>query len=468
MPLIGTEPVSAAELRALPLFSEDPPEAIEWIAERMTAASLATGEVFVEAGDPVDTMIVVLEGEIHFLREGDPYAGPFIGRQGQASGVLPFSRMKVSRGRGLAAVPTRLAYMNATHLRELVYRAPCLAQKLISEMMDRTREATQVDERGSKLLALGKLSAGLAHELNNPAAAATRSAARLRELLLQRRQDALELRTTVIPREASDLISALGESFSECDSSPGQRDALEQADREMEMSDWLESRGMDGNLAADLAEASIAPAQLEPLMRLIPKEFAERGLRILSADYQILCLTREVEEAARRIAELIQAVKSYSFMDQAPLGAVDIEAGLDVTLRIFQHELKRGVTVKRLFAGNLPRIQANGGDLNQIWTNLIDNALDAMRSMPIAEQVLTVLTRREPEAILVEIGDSGPGIPVDLQGRIFEPFFTTKSVGDGTGLGLDIVRRIIFNHKGKLNLSSRPGSTVFHVRLPLT
>jgi signal transduction histidine kinase len=459
-------PIPVEELLALELFSEDPPEAIAWIAEQMSERTLEAGEEFVSPGEPVNDLIIVLDGETHYGRDNDPYGQIFVRKRAHAAGVLPFSRIKVARGYGRAAVKTRLAMLDAKHLRELVYRAPCLAQKLVSEMTDRTRQTTQFDERANKMLALGKLSAGLAHELNNPAAAVTRSAARLRELLRQRRADALALRTIVIPVEVSDLMGSLGESFADCPAIPA-LDPLEKADREQDLGDWLEQNSVDSCIASDLVEAGITAQQLAPIIGKVDTTTLELGLRILAADYQILCLTREVEEAAQRISGLVQAVKTYSYMDQTPLSEVDVEAGLDVTLRIFQHRLKRGIQVKRVYAGNLPRLEANGSELNQVWTNLIDNALDAMEAMPPASQVLTVRTCVEGKVLLVEIGDNGPGIPDDIQGRIFEQFFTTKPMGEGTGLGLDIVRRIVVNHKGTIHLESRPGETIFQIRLPL-
>jgi signal transduction histidine kinase len=199
---------------------------------------------------------------------------------------------------------------------------------------------------------------------------------------------------------------------------------------------------------------------------MISQEAFSHGLRILVCDYQILCLTREIEEASRRISDLVQAVKSYSYMDQTPLSEVDVEQGIDVTLRMFQHQLKHGIQVEREFDGHLPKVPANGSELNQIWTNLIDNAIDAVATLPTGERVLKIRTAAEPEFVLVEVVDNGPGVPPEIQGKIFDPFFTTKPVGEGTGLGLDIVQRIVRTHQGLIRLESRPGRTAFQVRLP--
>jgi len=454
------------ELATFPLFADDDRPALDWLASHFEIRCFEAGDVLIEEGAPATEFFVVLEGEIQFRMLGDPSASVFVRIPGQPSGVLPFSRMKVARGRATAIRRSRIVVMPASQLRELVYRAPNLAQKLVAEMTDRTRETTRIAERTEKMLALGKLSAGLAHELNNPASAVVRSAAKLRETLMRRRDEAIHMRGEPIPPEAQRIIGALGESIAECASGTAGLDALQRADQEADLSDWLEESGAPPEVAGDLIEAGITASQLSPLMSLLSKEAVSHGLRILVCDHQILCLTREIEDASRRISDLIQAVKSYSYMDQTPLSEVDVEQGLDVTLRMFQHQLKHGVEVRREFSGDLPKIPANGSELNQIWTNLIDNAIGAMTSVPVGEKTLEVRTKLEPDFVLVEIADNGPGIPTEIQGRIFDPFFTTKPVGEGTGLGLDIVQRIVRTHQGLIRLESKPGRTVFQVRLP--
>ena len=459
---------SPEELLRLPLFEGESRESVEWIASLMTLRSFEPGEILSQPGDPVNEFQVVLEGEIHYGRPDDPASPVMIAHEGQAIGVLPFSRLKTALGRAQAVRFTRLAGMDAAHLRELVYRAPVLAQRLVSQMTDRTRETARTVENSNRLLALGKLAAGLAHELNNPAAAAVRSSSRLRELINLRRQRAIAFPAEQIPAAAAALAMRLSDSVTECHSPPGTLDELERNDRESELSDWLEEKGLPGWLASGLTDAGITSGQIAPLAELLSVRALSLALETLVDDHEILCLTRELEETSHRISDLILSIKTYSYMDQSPVAEVDVEQGIELTLRMFQHRTRSGVQVSRRYAEGLPRIRANGSALNQIWTNLIDNSLDAIESMPKDQpRVLSVRTCQEPSAILVEIGDNGPGIPADVQARIFDPFFTTKPVGEGTGLGLDIVQRIVRNHKGSIRVNSQPGKTVFQVRLPI-
>jgi signal transduction histidine kinase len=459
--------ITAEELANIPLFADDDHAALEWLAEHFAVHCYESGEIIIREGSPAKEFIVILEGEMHFRRAGDPYAPVFVRTAGHPTGVLPFSRLKVIGGRGIAVGRTRIAVMQSSELRELVYRAPNLAQKLVAEMTDRTREMARSEERSAKMLALGKLSAGLAHELNNPASAVLRSATLLREAQNKRRYEAIALRSHVIPAEAQGHLFKLSDAISDCEMGADKLDALQRADLESDLADWLQEHNLPEELAGDLIAAGIRAEHLAPFAKHLPPEYTEHGLRILMYDHQILCLTREIEEASRRISDLVQAVKAYSYMDKTPISEVDVEPGIDVTLRMFQHQLKHGFTVKRQFAGNLPKIPANGSELNQIWTNLIDNAIGAMNSQANGEKTLMVRTVLEPDDVLVEIADNGPGIPAEIRGRIFEPFFTTKQVGEGTGLGLDIVQRIVHSHQGNIRVESEPGHTSFQVRLPL-
>jgi signal transduction histidine kinase len=467
MPLDSCDRLTPDELAQIPLFADDDRAALVWLADHLEVRCYESGEIVFQEGSPAAEFMVILQGELHFRLPSDPYASVFVRTAGHPTGVLPFSRMKVISRRGTAIGRTRVAVMRSNDLRELVYRAPNLAQKLVGEMTDRTRESARSEERTAKMLALGKLSAGLAHELNNPASAALRSSTLLREALNNRRREAIGMRGEVFTPEAQALMIKLGEKVAECGGGTSNLDALQRADLASELADWLQERNFAVNIAGDLVDAGIRAEDLEPLTKILSHENSQRGMRLLSYDHQILCLTREIEETSRRISDLIQAVKAYSYMDKTPISDVDVEYGIDVTLRMFQHQLKHGFEVKREFAGNLPKIPANGSELNQIWTNLIDNAIGAMNSQPNGEKILTVRTLLEPEEVLVEFTDNGPGIPPEIRGQIFEPFFTTKPVGQGTGLGLDIVQRIVHSHHGSIRVDSRPGHTTFQIRLPL-
>src|SRR5271165_5726172 len=257
------------ELARFELFADDEPAALQWLAEHLEVRCYESGDLIIQEGAPAREFIVVLEGELHIRRQGDPYAPVFVRVGGQATGVLPFSRMKIIRGRGTAMGRTRLAVMPASELRELVYRAPNLAQKLVSEMTDRTRESAQFQERTDKMLALGKLAAGLAHELNNPASAAVRSSTLLAETLMRRRAQAISMRGVVMSPEAQNLLTTLGESIAGCSSGTQGEDALERADRESELADRLEKQGLPSELAGDLVGAGLTAEKLAPLAKLM-------------------------------------------------------------------------------------------------------------------------------------------------------------------------------------------------------
>ena len=457
--------ITADELGQLDLFKEDSRDALEWLAERFEVRCLHAGEQFVKSGDPARELLVLLEGELQFQTDDDRYGSAYILLPGMAAGVLPFSRLTVYRGTGMAMRRSRALWMDSHYLRELVYRAPCLAEKLVTRMIDRVRDTEQRSERTNKMLALGKLSAGLAHELNNPASALVRSSARLRELMALRRHHAIVLRGEPAPPEARIKMLSLSETIAESARNPRPLDELERADRAEELAQWMEAHQLPGELASALSEGGIDAAHIAPLLTPLSREALTHGLHILAADCEEANLSREIEEASHRIANLIKAVKAYSYMDRVPVSDVDVEEGIEVTLTMFQYKLKHEIEVKRNFDGHLPKVKANGGELNQIWTNLIDNAIDAMSDAET--KVLEIRTCKEANRILVEIADSGSGIPHEVQGRIFDAFFTTKGVGKGTGLGLDIVYRIVRSHHGTISFTSSPGRTAFQVRLPI-
>jgi signal transduction histidine kinase len=453
------------ELRKVPVFADLPEDQLAWLAERFEEVRLEPGAIFTRPGDPIEHLVVLLEGEFRWQPSDTPDGPSYTARAGQVTGLLPYSRLTRAEGTGRAILPTRALRLHKDHFPEMLRRMPELGKRLVALMSDRIRETTRLETQHEKLMALGKLSAGLAHELNNPASAARRAAGSLLEALEAVRDASLRLLQqplTNMQREAIARFEIEAAHRAPATSS----DPLEISDREERLTKWLEDRGVaePWSIASLLAESCIEPAELEGLAAEIGNAVIAPALARVARLLAIYGLVREIDNSTRRISDLVGAVKEYSYMDQPSSHEVDLQRGLENTLLIFGHRLKSGVTVVRDYAPDLPRICARGGELNQVWTNLIDNALDAMGG----QGELRVRTAREPGGVLVEIGDTGSGIPPEVLPRIFDPFFTTKGVGEGTGLGLDTACRIIRNHHGTIRAESTPGDTRFQVRLPLT
>lgn len=453
------------ELRRNPVFADLPEDQLAWLAERFEEIRFEAGEVFAREGEPVEYLVVLLEGELRLQRPDSPDGPTFTVMAGQVSGLLPYSRLTHYPGIGRAVRPSRLLRLHKSHFPEMLQRLPELGRRLVALMADRIRETTRLETQHDKLVSLGKLSAGLAHELNNPAAAARRAASSLLEALEAVRDASLRLLQHPLTNEQREAIARFEREAAQRTPSISPN-PLELSDREERITQWLEVRRVQEALkiAPVLAESCVETAKLEGLAGQIGESVLGPALERITAVLVIYGLVREIDNSTRRISDLVRAIKEYSYMDQAPFQEVDIHRGLENTLLIFGHRLKGGVTLMRDYDPDLPRVCGYGSELNQVWTNLIDNALDAMGQ----KGELRVRTARELDGVLVEIGDTGPGIPPEIQPRIFDPFFTTKGVGDGTGLGLDTACRIIRNHHGTVRLESKPGDTRFQVRLPLT
>jgi signal transduction histidine kinase len=451
-----------ARLQAISVFDDMAPADLAWFVAQSDEHRFAVGETIFHEGDAPDFMVVMLEGEMRARSEKLGPSGPvFTAKAGDITGMLPFSRLKVLSVTGRATAPTHLLTFHATHFPELFQRMPELARRLVGLLTDRVRSVTRTEQQSEKLAALGKLSAGLAHELNNPSAAAQRSAAALRDCLKRLRIAARS--TTIGPEDCAHLAereeeirAALGPSTF--------KDEFERVEREEAIQTWLEARHVaePWKLSPSLAETNITDAQLETFADAAGASLGPELTRF-STLLEMECIAEELENSSARISQLIKAIKEYSYMDQGALQEVDVERGIETTLTILHHKLKRGITVTRNYSSNLPKVMSSGSELNQVWTNLIDNAADAMKD----SGTLTLRTARENDFVLVEIADNGPGIPQDIQSRIFDPFFTTKGVGEGTGLGLDVVSRIVKNLGGQISVQSVPGDTRFQVRIPI-
>jgi signal transduction histidine kinase len=336
---------------------------------------------------------------------------------------------------------------------------PSVAGEIFRTMATRVRNVEGYSQQREKLASLGTMAAGLAHELNNPATAARRASAHLREVVDNIQCFACDLHRLLNPEQWQSLIDPSQ------NTAPVKLDSVTRSDREEEVATWLEVQGVtDGwKLAPAFVNVGISSKDLLALAGKLPRESLAPALGWLEANLSLNALLNEIDGSTARIAELVKAVKSYSHMDKSPMQEVDIHEGIENTLTMLGHKLKN-VTVTRKFDRAVPRIMAYGGELNQVWTNLIDNAIDAVKGTG----KICIATFLDDDQVVVEIADNGSGIPPEVQLHIFEPFYTTKGVGSGTGLGLMISNRIVADrHGGEIEFESEPGDTRFKVRLPI-
>jgi signal transduction histidine kinase len=439
-----------------------------WLALHGQEVMAKTGDVLYEEGAPAEHMVLILKGEIHVRRQhGGPMA-LFIGRTGQMTGLLPFSRMKVSGGQGFAISDVWGLLIHKSLFPEMLQAIPSMAQRVVTTLLDRVREVTRIEQQAEKLTALGKLAGNLAHELNNPASAAQRAASGLMTELRSNRENRFKLVNLCLSDEQIKAIECWEQKIFDRAAQAKELQAAALIPREEAMRAWLNKIGCPESweIAAQLAEESVTVVDLEELVTFLGEPEACVLLGFLA---RYLRSTRSVEtlvNSTARIFDLISAIKAYSYMDRAPILEIDVPAGLDATLQMLRSRIGN-VKVIRDYAPDLPRINAYGSELNQVWTALIENALEAMAETGEEDRQLRISARLEPDMLLVEIQDSGPGIRAELQDRIFEPFFTTKPPGQGLGLGLDNAMRIVRKHRGHLSVRSEPGDTCFRVRLPL-
>ena len=449
-----------AEHRAL---GKAPREEHAWLAAHGTLRRYPVGEVVTAKGTQAANLLIVLAG--HLVIRMDRGAGSHKIREmraGDLGGVMPYSRGASPPNDLVAEEPSEALAIPKESLAEMIQQCPSVTATLVHAMVDRARQFTSSDLRDEKLISLGKLAAGLAHELNNPASAVVRSAKTLSAAL-----DGAEV-------AARDLAAAhlSASQFASIEAARGMGTTQElvlmssvaRADREDAITEWLTDHGLSEESAIPLADAGVPVAALDALAAEVEGAGLEAGLRWLAASFVVRTLSWEIETAATRISDLVAAVKGFSYMDQALTPEpVDIRRGIaDVLTMLGGKTRAKSATVSVDLPADLPCAQAVGAELNQVWLNLLDNALDAVA----AGGHVAVTARGELDCVVVQIVDDGPGIPTDIQGRIFDPFFTTKGVGKGTGLGLDIVRRLLQRHEGDIGVESVPGRTEFQVRLP--
>lgn len=465
-------PVAARpeELRGCFLFESLTDEQLDWLVRHGTVETHDAGVDVYRQDGPAEYFYVLLDGDIQLVKLLDgtevvlssadqpgAYAGAtraFIstaGDQSYASSLRTVTRTRLFKLRAEDfGYVLKTWFPMAVHLLDGLFLGLTNAEALVGQ-----RE---------KLIALGALSAGLAHELNNPAAAEVRAAEALNGRLQEGRRAMVRLAPELSNDQLSTVLDLLAEAIERTRAAPS-LSTVDAGDLEDALSARLEHAGVEDawELAPALASAGVDESWLDRVMAATGVH-APDGVRWLSLALDIESLVGEIRSSAGRISELVGAMKEYSHLDRATFNELDIHDGLESTLPIFSHKLKKGIRLVRDYDRNLPPVCAQGGELKQVWTNIIDNALDAMGG----EGTLTIRTSRDRDCVVVEIGDTGPGIPLELQRRIFEPFFTTKDVGQGTGLGLDISYRIVVRrHHGDIRVESKPGDTRFQVRLPI-
>jgi signal transduction histidine kinase len=455
--------IEKSELLRVPAFADLPDDQIAWFLSQSQEMRVKAGDTYVRQGDPADSMFVILEGQFQWRGEFGGETVVLSGKPGDVTGVLPFSRMTQFTVSGRAVTDGRVLRFPVSLFPELVQKMPELVKRLVGMMSDRIRETTRIEQQRDRLASLGKLSAGLAHELNNPASAAKRATSQLRDILKKIRDASLELGRRDLTSAQKSEIEKLEASFTQQDVLPP--DPLTVSDLEDHLDSLLRSHGQNDlwQLAAGLARRNIRPEVLESLFAKLDGDTARAALVRISASVEVASLLHEIESSTSRISDLVGAIKEYTYMDQSPVQNVDIVRSLETTLTILNHKLKQGVVVQRDYQRVPLLVNSFGSELNQVWTNIIDNAIDAMGG----KGELRVRTYREDACVVVEIGDNGPGISPEIKPHIFEPFFTTKGVGQGTGLGLDTVQRLVKKHRGNIQVTSKPGDTRFQVWLPL-
>jgi signal transduction histidine kinase len=452
-------------LRQIPLFAELGEPDLKKLCSLVADVRLQAGEQLFRQGGVGELAYVIREGEIEISRYSDGREIPLaVRRPGEVIGEMALLEEAPRMASARARTPSVLLAIGRGELGELLTSSPTAARSMLGTVTQRLRETEAALRQSEKMAQLGTLAAGMAHELNNPAAAALRGAEELREAfgeLLRGPNRVAGLGLTAEQfQELARRMQGAGQSQARV------LGALERGDLQEQVERWLEAHGVEdgGQMAAELVEMSYDLEELGRVEHSYPGKQLAEILHLLGVSCRASNLLAEISQGAREISSIVKAMKSYVYLDQAPVQEVDLHEGLENTLVILRHKLKRGITVLRDFQRDLPRLPAHGSELNQVWTNLIDNAADALGG----QGRITLRTRREGAWAVVEVEDDGPGIPPEAQPKIFTLFFTTKPMGQGSGQGLNTSYNIVRRHGGTLDFHSQPGRTVFTARLPLS
>jgi signal transduction histidine kinase len=442
-----------------------PREELEWLAAHGTLRNYAVGDVFIEPGAPPAEMMIIFEGDgAVYVDRGGEKKKFLEWHRGDVTGLLPYSRMKQAPGVSKTERPIEGLVIHRDHFRELTRECPVVTEILVHIMLDRARQFSATDWQLDKLASLGRLSAGLAHELNNPASAIARAAHALVENLAQVEASARELGRANLGDREMVLIDNMrnGNSFPRM---TGIFSAIERSDKEEEVVEWLEAHDADPATAQSLSENGVPVFALDDLANVVPEESLDAALRSVAAGVTTRVLAEDIERAATRIHDLVGSIKRFTYMDRATVREpASIAQGISDTIAVLASKAKaKSASVRIDIPSDLPKVGAYGGELNQVWSNIIENALDAL---PPQGGEIVVSAKAENSRVIVRIVDNGSGIPEDVLPRIFDPFFTTKPMGQGTGLGLDISRRIVSSHDGTIDVQSKPGRTEFRISFP--
>jgi signal transduction histidine kinase len=467
--------LSPDELRTLFLFESLSDAQLATLAALGEVRQYPAGAVVCAEGEPAEHFVVLLSGTLTLssrVRQDDVEVVRTDQRGSYAGATQAYVRDAADRSYPLtcrAVTDCAFLVLPAVPFGAAIREWFPMAIHLLEGLFLGMRNVQAVVGERERLSALGSLTAGLMHELNNPAAAAVRATGTLRQRVAGMRTKLGKIADGRVDREQLRALTQLQESIIERAAKAPRLTAMQTSDREDELGDWLEERGATAawDLAAVFAQSGLDLGCLDEVQASVAPDLLDQALHWLGYALETEQLMTDIEDATARISNLVAAAKQYSQLDRASYQRIDVRDGLDSTLVMLTHKIGDAVTVVREYEPDLPRIPAHAGELNQVWTNLIDNAVHAMRET--GGGTLTVRTAREGDRVLVEVRDTGPGVPEEIRHRVFEPFFTTKAVGEGTGLGLDISYRIVVNrHGGQLTVESVPGDTRFQVRLPLT
>jgi signal transduction histidine kinase len=454
-------------LASLPIFAQVPPAELEWLCTRGGVRRFPHGAIAIESEAPMPEMWIVLEGRFAlFVPRGGSWRKLTDAGSGFVAGTMPYSRVRGVAGRVVVEEDATVFALDQSHFPDLVRDCPELTTALVHTMIDRARDFRTAQIQDERMQSLGRLAAGLAHELNNPASGASSHARSLVPLLHDLRAASRALAGARLTEEQLARIDALRDM---CGGAAPSGSPLEAADREEEFSDWLSRHGVDPASAPSLASTNVSLAALDELAAILPPSTLAVAIRYVASDAAVPQIASQIVTATGRVHNLVSAVKGFSFMDREGVPEpVDVARGLANTVAMLENKARaKSVRMTIEMADDLPAVHGVGSELNQVWEKLIENAIDAAGVVRASGGGnVTVSANRHGDLLVVRVMDDGPGVPEENRARIFDPFFTTKPVGLGVGLGLDIARRFTHLNDGDLDFTSQPGRTVFRVQMP--